>query len=189
MPHHKKIQRGNPNACNLRLRLNPKPTTVPVVVHNLRGSDSPLPMQAVLKVKRKGLYNPNTIRKYSSFSAGQLRFIDSAFLKLMVAKHPEVFQIQSSLSMTGKGDSYCWVWVYIPMCTSTPGSGLRSPFPRRRPSTVNCLSMRSDIGRGRGFTGVFGCCDLGDYSNLYYHTEVIFLADVSDLPRPAERHE
>ena len=39
------------NACNLKLRLNPKTTTIPVVFHNLRGYDSHLLMQAISKVE------------------------------------------------------------------------------------------------------------------------------------------
>ena len=38
------------NTCNLKLRLNPKTTTIPVVFHNLRGYDSHLLMQAISKV-------------------------------------------------------------------------------------------------------------------------------------------
>ena len=38
-------------ACNLKLRLNPLTTTIPVVFHNLRGFDSHLLMQAISKVE------------------------------------------------------------------------------------------------------------------------------------------
>ena len=39
------------NACNLKLRLNTKTTSIPVVFHNLRGYDSHLLMQAISKVE------------------------------------------------------------------------------------------------------------------------------------------
>ena len=111
------------NACNLKLRLNPKTTSIPVVFHNLRGYDSHLLMQAISKIKppedegeeltdRQELEKylqeerdyklsciPNNTEKYISFSLGQLRFIDSAqFLlaslaKLVAANSPEAFQI------------------------------------------------------------------------------------------------
>ena len=87
------------NACNLKLRLNPKTTSIPVVFHNLRGYDSHLLMQAISKVEGRVSCIPDNTEKYISFSLGQLRFIDSAqFLlasldKLVAANPPEAFQI------------------------------------------------------------------------------------------------
>ena len=66
------------NACNLKLRLNPNTTTIPVVFHNLRSYDSHLLMQAISRVEGKVSCIPNNTEKYISFSLGQLRFIDSA---------------------------------------------------------------------------------------------------------------
>ena len=91
------------NACNLKLRINPKTTAIPVVFHNLRGYDSHLLMQAMSKIRppqdegEEDLMDrqevekyldeergyklsciPNNTEKYISFSLGQLRFIDSA---------------------------------------------------------------------------------------------------------------
>ncbi|KAK3778630.1 hypothetical protein RRG08_033410 [Elysia crispata] len=87
------------SACNLKLRLSPKTTTIPVVFHNLRGYDSHLLMQAIFKVEERMSCIPNNTEKYISFSLGQLRFIDSAqFLqanldKLVSANKPEAFLI------------------------------------------------------------------------------------------------
>ena len=87
------------SACNLKLRLSPKTTTIPVVFHNLRGYDSHLLMQAISKVEGRISCIPNNTEKYISFSLGQLRFIDSAqFLlapldKLVAANKPEAIQI------------------------------------------------------------------------------------------------
>ena len=88
------------NVCNLKLRLNPQTTTIPVVFHNLRGYDSHLlNMQAISKVEDRVSCIPNNTEKYISSSLGQLRFIDSAqFLvasldKLVPANPPEAFQI------------------------------------------------------------------------------------------------
>ena len=87
------------NACNLKLRLNPKTTSIPVVFHNLRGYDSHLLIQAISKVEGRVSCIPNNTEKYISFSLGQLRFIDSAeFLlasldKLVAVNPPEAFQV------------------------------------------------------------------------------------------------
>ena len=87
------------NACNLKLRLNPKTTAIPVVFHNLRGYDSHLLMQVMSRVNGRVSCILNNTEKYISFSLGQLRFIDSAqFLlasldKLVAANPPEAFQI------------------------------------------------------------------------------------------------
>ena len=86
------------NVSNLKLRLSPKTTTIPVF-HNLRGYDSHLLMQAISKVEGRIPCIPNNTEKYISFSLGQLRFIDSAqFLlasldKLVAANQSEAFQI------------------------------------------------------------------------------------------------
>ena len=98
------------NACNLKLRLNPKTTTIPVVFHNLRGYDSHLLMQAISNVECRINCIPNNTAKYISFSLGQLRFIDSAqFLlasldRLVAANRPEAFQTtQHNTSQTRQG--------------------------------------------------------------------------------------
>ena len=84
------------NACNLKLRLNPKTTVVPVVFHYLRGYDSHLLIQAISKVEGNVSCIPNSTEKVS-FSLGQLRYIDSAqfllafFDKLVSANRPEAF--------------------------------------------------------------------------------------------------
>ena len=56
------------NACNLKLRLNAKTTTILVVFHNLRGYDSHLLMQAISKVEGRISCIPNNTEKYISFS-------------------------------------------------------------------------------------------------------------------------
>ena len=66
------------NACNLKLRLCPKTTTIPVVFHNLQGYDSHLIMQAISETAGKITCISDNTEKYISFSLGQLRFIDSA---------------------------------------------------------------------------------------------------------------
>ena len=66
------------STCNLKLRLSPKTTTIPVVFHNLRGYDCHLLMQAISKVEGKVSCISNNTEKYISFSLGQLQFLDNA---------------------------------------------------------------------------------------------------------------
>jgi hypothetical protein len=85
------------NECNLKLRIYPHKTKVPVAFHNLRGYDGHLLMQAIGKINTKRLAwkkdktgkwaqvekadtiscIPNNMEKYMTFSLGQLQFIDS----------------------------------------------------------------------------------------------------------------
>ena len=41
-------------ACNLKLRINPQRTTIPIIFHNLWGYDSHLLMQAMSKMSGRG---------------------------------------------------------------------------------------------------------------------------------------
>ena len=66
------------NACNLKLRLRPKTTTIPVVFHNLRGYDSHLLTQVISNVEGRITCIPKKTEKYISFSLGQPRFVDNA---------------------------------------------------------------------------------------------------------------
>ena len=72
-----KYQGAAHKACNLKLQLCPKTTTIPVVFHNLPGYNSHLIMQAISETVGKITCIHNNTEKYISFSLGQLRFIDS----------------------------------------------------------------------------------------------------------------
>ena len=176
------------NACNLKLRLNPKTTTIPVVFHNLRGYDSHLLMQAISKVEGRVSCIPNNTEKYISFSLGQLRFIDSAqFLlasldKLVSANNPEAFQItaryepdhQKRTLLMRKGvypyefmDSWgCFEETQLP-----PKEVFYSKLSDEHISD-------SDYDHAQKVWATFGCFNLGDYTDLYCRTDVLLLADV-----------
>ena len=86
------------NVCNLRLRINPKTTIIPVGFHNLRGYDAHHIMQEIGNINSSKKCIPNNMEKYIS-SLGNLRFIDSFqfFLsgldKLVASNKPEDFEI------------------------------------------------------------------------------------------------
>ena len=50
---------------------------IPVILHNLKGYDGHLLMQAMARVKGEIRCIPTNTEKYISFSLGNLRFIDS----------------------------------------------------------------------------------------------------------------
>ena len=96
---------GQPtNACNLKLWLNPKTTTIPKVFHNLQ--DFHLLMQAISKLGGPHLLIPQTTEKYISLSQVKLCFTDSTqFLltsldKLGMAGQPEAFKITAEYEPT-----------------------------------------------------------------------------------------
>ncbi|KAK3753831.1 hypothetical protein RRG08_006222 [Elysia crispata] len=170
------------SACNLKLRLSPKTTTIPVVFHNLRGYDSHLLMQAISKVE--GRVSNNT-EKYISFSLGQLRFIDSAqFLlapldKLVAANEPEAFQITARYEpdcalLMRKGVypyEYMDSWERFEETQLPPKEDFYSKLTGENISD-------SDYTHAQRVWETFGCQNLGNYTDLYCRTDVLLLADV-----------
>lgn len=181
------------NACNLKLRLNPKTTTIPVVFHNLRGYDSHLLMQAISKVEGRVSCIPNNTEKYISFTLGQLRFIDSAqFLlasldKLVAANRPEDFRITTRYEphkgrrglLMRKG-----VYPYEYM-----DSWERFDEPQLPPKEAfytklsNAHVSEADYAHAQKVWDEFGCKTMGNYNDLYCRTDVLLLADVFETFR------
>ncbi|KAK3784623.1 hypothetical protein RRG08_003431 [Elysia crispata] len=176
------------NACNLKLRLSPKTTTIPVVFHNLRGYDSHLLMQAISKVEGRVSCIPNNTEKYISFSLGQLRFIDSAqFLlasldKLVAANQPEAFHItahyepdhQKRTLLLRKGVypyEYMDSWERFEETQLPPKEDFYSKL------TDANISDR-DYAHAQRVWETFRCQTLGNYADLYCRTDVLLLADV-----------
>ena len=181
------------NACNLKLRLNPKTTTIPVVFHNLRGYDSHLPMQAISRVEGKVSCIPNITEKYISFSLGQLRFIDSAqFLlasldKLVAANPPEPFQITARYEpnqqrrelLLRKG---VYPYEYMDSWERFTDTQLPPKTSFYIKLTGNHISDE-DYTHAQNVWKTFGCQNMGDYCDLYCRTDVLLLADVFEAFR------
>ena len=176
------------NACNLKLQLSPKTTTIPVVFHNLRGYDSHLLMQAISKVEGRVSCIPNNTEKYISFSLGQLRFIDSAqFLlasldKLVSANKPEAFHItaryepdhQKRTLLLRKGVypyEYMDSWERFEETKLPPKDAFYSKL-------TDANISDSDYAHAQRVWETFGCQTLGNYADLYCRTDVLLLADV-----------
>ena len=176
------------SACNLKLRLDPKTTTIPVVFHNLRGYDSHLLMQAISKVEGRMSCIPNNTEKYISFSLGQLRFIDSAqFLqaslsKLVDANKPEAFHItaryepdhQKRTLLMRKGVypyEYVDSWERFEETKLPPKEAFYSKLSDEHIDD-------DDYKHAQRVWETFGCQTLGNYADLYCRTDVLLLADV-----------
>ena len=171
------------NACNLKLRLNPKTTSIPVVFHNLQGYDSHLLMQAISKVEGRVSCTPNNTETYISFSLGQLRFIDSIrFLlvsldKLVTAKHEPNSERRELLMRKG-------VYPYEYMDTWDRFTEPKLPPKEAFYSKLSDAHVRDeDYVHAQQIWATFGCKTLGDYSNLYCRTDVLLLADVFETFR------
>ena len=180
-------------ACNFKLRLDPKTTTIPVVFHNLRGYDSHLLMQAISRVEGRVSCIPNNTEKYISFSLGQLRFIDSAqFLlasldKLVAANPPETFQITARYEpnqqrrelLLRKG-----VYPYEYMDSWERFADTRLPPKASFYSKLTGEHISDeDYAHAQNVWKTFGSRNLGEYCDLYCRTDVLLLADVFEAFR------
>ena len=187
-----KYRRAAHTACNLKLRLNPKTTAIPMVFHNLRRYDSHLLMQAISVEGGIGCI-PNNTEKYISFSLRQLCFIDSAqFLlasldKLVTANPPEAFRITAQHEPNRERRELLMrkgVYPYEYMDTWD-----RFTEPKLPPKEVFYSKLSDahisdeDYAHAQKVWETFGCKTLGDYSDLYCRIDVLLLADVFETFR------
>ena len=64
-------------ACNLNYRIDPRRWKLPILFHNLRGYDGHLLIKAAKKRHGPIRVIPNNMERYTSFSIGQVQFLDS----------------------------------------------------------------------------------------------------------------
>ena len=182
------------NACNLKLRIYPDKTKVPVVFHNLRGYDGHLIMSALGKVAegQKISCIPNNMEKYMTFSVGQLRFIDSLqFMPSSLDRLAANLQTKDlAITATGVTDSeltllrrkgvYPYEYVSSFECFDEaklpPREAFYSHLTREELSDA-------DYQHAQQVWKAFGCKTLGDYHDLYLRTDVLLLADVFETFR------
>ena len=185
--------------CNLKLRLSPKTTTIPVVFHNLRGYDSHLLMQAISKVASRVHCIPNNTEKYISFSLGQLRFIDSVqFLlasldRLVAANRPEAFRItarhepdRKRLELLLRKGVYPYEYMDNWGCFTEPKLPPKEAFYSK---LSDAHISNKDYADAQKVWKAFGCKTLGEYSDLYCRTDVLLLADVFEMFRKTCLHQ
>ena len=181
------------NTCNLKLRLSPKTTTIPVVFHNLRGYDSHLLMQSISKVDGRISCIANNTEKYISFSLGQLRFIDSMqFLlasldKLVTANQPDVFKITAQYEPNQERRELLMQKGIYPYEYMDSWERFTEPILPPKEAFYSKLSdthiSDKDYIHAQNVWNAFDCTTLGDYHDLYNRTDVLLLADVFETFR------
>ena len=189
------------NVCNLKLKVSPFLTQIPVVFHNLKVYDSHLIMQEISKIeenneseKLKG-YNmhkfsciPNNAEKYINFNLGHLRFIDSVqFLlssidKLVSANDPRDLKITRCFEKDEvKRSLLLRKGIYPYECIDSWDRFEKTSLPSidKFYSKLNDSGMtEEDYSRALKVWEKFKCKNIGDYCDLYCRTDVLLLADV-----------
>ena len=173
------------NACNLKLRLDPK-TPIPVVFHNLQRYDGHLLMQGMAQVQEEISCIPNNTEKYIFFSLGNLKFTDS--LNFMM----------SSLDTLVKGSAPEDMKITEKTYEDIEKMNLllkKGIYPHKymdgfeRFIETELLAKEEFFSKlaGKGITdeeyahaekvwAEFRCKTLGNYHNLYLKTDVVLLA-------------
>ena len=65
------------NSCNMKYRINPLKVKIPYIIHNLRSHDAHLIVSAVKPRHGEISVIPSNTGKYTSFTIGDVTFIDS----------------------------------------------------------------------------------------------------------------
>ena len=177
------------NNCNVKLRINPKTTPIPVVFHNLRGYDAHHLMQEMLQLDKEVKCIANNMERYIIFSVGGLRIIDSLnFLQgsldsLVRATPKEALKITSTIA---KGSELLYkkrIYSYEYIDSWGRFSETRLPDKEKFYSKLNDEHITDEeYAHAQTVWEAFGCKTLGDYHDLYVKTDVAPLADVLKTP-------
>ena len=179
-------------ACNLKLRIEPGKTPIPVVFHNLCGYDSHLIMQAISKVEGQMKCIPNNMEKYISFSLNQLRFIDSAqFLltslnRLVASNKPEAFHITTKYETDPQKRKLLLRKGVYPYEYMSSWNRFDEGLPPRETFYSKLTDdniTEEDYQHAQKVWKIFKCQTMGDYHDLYLRTDVLLLADVFETFR------
>ena len=174
------------NECNLKLKLNPKTTPIPVIFHNLKGYDGHLLMQAMARVQGEIKCIPTNTDKYISFSLGNLRFVDSVNFLLSsldkLVKGSDEFPImQRRFPDENKRRLLLKKGIY-PCEHMDSFERFRETQLPEKEKLYSSLSGRGitdeDYAHAKQVWETFGCRNLGDYHDLYVEIESLQLADV-----------
>ena len=173
-------------SCNLKLKIKPGVTKIPVVIHNLRGYDSHLIMQKIHKSKGYLTCVSNNAEKYISFSVAQLKFLDSfqfmasSLERLVDATDKADFKITKSEFgskaplILRKG---VYPYEYIDSLDRFNETQL-PPIDKFYSRLTDEKISQKDYEHAQKVWEAFNCRTLGDYYDLYLKTDITLLADV-----------
>jgi len=172
------------NACNLKLRIYPDKTKVPVVLHNLRGYDghliaSSLGVSEAVENQQISCI-PNNMEKYMTFSIGQLQFIDNLqFMNSSLERLSANLQTED-LVMTSRGISDSelallrrkGVYPYEYVDSYERFDEIKLPPKEAFYSQLTQEHISdADYRHGQQVWSTFRCQTLGDYHDIYLRTD------------------
>ena len=165
-------------SCNLKLKINPDRTKIPVVFHNLKDYDSYLIMQKIHKAIGNIVCIPNYAEKYVSFRIAQLEFLDSfQFLTSSLEElATDTFDFKITRREFGKTDTALRKGIY-PYEYSDSKKNRRNKItipPKLTDESIN----QKDYEHSQRVLKEFNCKTVGDYHDLYLKTDVVLLAEV-----------
>ena len=188
--------------CNLKLKIEPEKTKIPVIFHNLRGYDSHFIMQQIGEIVKKHTYNnkkgeekqmninaiPNNMEQYMAFRLGNhLVFLDSfqfmsSSLDNLVKNLPDEafkytqqeFKKEQFNLMKQKG-----VYPYDHMDSFQKFEKTELPTKEQFYSILNNESISDEqYKHAQNVWNTFKLQSMGEYHDLYLKSDTLLLADV-----------
>ena len=173
------------NSCNLNYHIKPKEYKIPVVMHNLRGYDSHLIVQAIQDAENVSIL-PTNMEKYISFTVDRLRFIDS--YQFMNESLDELSKSLSTDDFVQLRNQYPnklnllrrkGVYPYDFMNSFDKFDLCELPTELEFYSKLNDEHISdADYIHAQKVWKEMNCSTLRDYHNVYLQTDVLLLADV-----------
>ena len=188
--------------CNLKLKINPEESKIPVIFHNLRGYDSHFIMQEIGAIVKKHAYKnkkgdekqmninaiPNNMEKYMAFMLGNhLTFIDSfqfmsSSLEKLVSNLPRKSLKYTSQKFEGKKLDLMvrkGVYPYDYMDSFDKFEGKKLPTKEDFFSIMNNEHITDkDYQHAQTVWETFMLKTMGEYHDLYLKSDILLLADV-----------
>ena len=187
-----KFRRSAHSDCNLKLKIEPWKTPIPVIFHNFRGYDSHLVCESVGKSAnaRNIRVIAETFERYKSMKVGQLKYIDSMqFMNSSLAKltenlgdkHPLTSRYFKSQGYTDKQISLATrkgIYPYDYIDSQDRFLETELPPIHEFSTTLKGKISLEDYHHAQKVWKTFGCKNLGEYHNLYLKIDVLSLADI-----------